>query len=119
MDLALEDSLRTAIERQDLSRFDRDGLVHLIQLALRNVNLSMDLHELALCANHWVMLSGRPRDGRDWALHARSVADRAARWVQEFTGNLYRRLQPKAEFLGAAFEVDGWTVPRFREGVNR
>jgi alpha-glucan,water dikinase len=119
LDLALEDSLRAAIERQDLSRYDRDGLVHLVQLALRSLNLSMDVQELSLCANHWAMLSGRPRDGREWALHARSVADRAARWVQEFTHNLYRQLQPKAEFLGAAFEAAAWTVPMFSEEVIR
>jgi alpha-glucan,water dikinase len=119
LDLALEDTLRSAVERQNLSQFDRDGLVNLIQLALQNLGLSTDAPELSLCANHWAKLSGRPRDGRDWALHARSVADRAAHWVQEFTGELYRRLQPKAEFLGAAFEVAAWTVQLFSEEVIR
>ena len=47
------------------------------------------------------------------------MADRAARWVQEFTDDLYQRLQPKAEFLGAAFEAEQWTVPLFSEEVIR
>src|SRR5439155_8635334 len=43
----------------------------------------------------------------------------AARWLQGFTGEVYRRLQPKAEFLGAAFGAEPWTVPLFSEEVIR
>jgi alpha-glucan,water dikinase len=119
LDLALEEVLRGAIERQDLSRFDRDRLADLVRSALRNLSLSVESYELAVCADHWAALCDRPRDGRDWALHAKSVADRAARWIQGFTGGLYQRLQPKAEFLGAALGVEPWTVPLFSEEVIR
>ena len=119
LDLALEGSLRGMIERSNLSQFDRDRLVELVHWALRNLNLSIDSQELAICASHWAALIARPRDGRDWALHAKSVADRVARWVQGFTNDLYQRLQPKAEFLGEAFEVHGWAVPLFSEEVIR
>src|SRR5262249_36956713 len=118
-DLALEEVLRGTIERQNLSQSDRDRLVDLVQWTLRNLNLSIDSQGLAFCASHWAALSSRPRDGRDWALHAKSVADRLARWIQGFTGEAYRRLQPKAEFLGAAFGVAPWTVPLFSEEVIR
>ncbi len=119
LDLALEQCLRGAIESQNLSRFDRDGLVELVHLVLRNLNLSVDAPEVALCLAHWDALRSRPRDGREWALHARSVADRAGRWVQEFTSDVYRRLQPRAEFLGVAFGAEPWTVPLFSEEVIR
>jgi alpha-glucan,water dikinase len=119
LDLALEGALRSAIERQELSRLGRDELANLVGHALRNLVLSVGEKEPELCAGHWAMLLVRPRDGADWALHARSVADRAARWVQGFTADVYRRLQVKAEFLGEAFKAQAWTVPLFSEEVIR
>jgi alpha-glucan,water dikinase len=119
LDLALEELLRGALERQQLSRFDRDGLVDIVHWALQNVRFSTGAQEPALCASHWAALRAVPRDGREWALHALSVADRAARWVQGFTSDLYGRLQPKAGYLAAAFGVEAWTVPLFSEEVIR
>jgi alpha-glucan,water dikinase len=119
LDLALEAALREAIERQDLSRFDRNALARLVHWTLQNLRISIDANELALCAAHWSALISQPRDDREWALHAKSVADRAGRWVQEFTDDLYRRLQPKAEFLGAAFGVADWAARLFSEEVIR
>jgi len=119
LDLALEEVLRGLIERQNLSQLGRDGLVELVHWALRNLSLSVDSPELAACAGHWAALLARPRDGQDWALHAKSVADRAGRWIQGFTSDVYQRLQPKAEFLGEAFGVEKWIVALFSEEVIR
>jgi alpha-glucan, water dikinase len=124
LDLALEELVRTLIERQNLSQLDRESLVELVHWTLRNLTLSIDSRELAVSAGHWGALLGRApnaqaRASRDWALHAKSVADRAARWVQHFTHGLYETLQPKAEFLGKAFGVGKWTVPLFSEEVIR
>ncbi len=119
LDLALEDFQRGVIERQDLKTSDRDRLADLAGSALRGLALSVDDPEPGLCAGHWEALRNRPRDGKDWALHARSVAERAARWVQGFTSHVYAMLQPRAEFLGAAFGAEAWTVPLFSEEVIR
>jgi alpha-glucan,water dikinase len=119
LDLALEEAFRGAAERQNLSQFDRDRLVELVHQAVRSLSFSIDSPELAVCAGHWAALCSRPRDNPEWALHAKSVADRMARWVQEFTSGVYQRLQPKAEFLGTAFQVDPWAVPLFSEEVIR
>ncbi len=82
--------------------------------------LTIDSPELAACAGHWAALAGPSRamaaTGR---CTLRSVTDRAARWVQDFTGDVYQRLQPKAEMLGAAFGVEAWTMPLFSEEVIR
>src|SRR5262249_45036995 len=81
LDLALEECLRGALEQQNLSQAKRDELVELVQAAMRNLGLTVDAAELAVCAGHWDKLLAQPRDGREWALHARSVTDRAGRWV--------------------------------------
>lgn len=119
LDLALEDFLRRAIEQQQLSQFDRDALVELIHWTLRNLACSVDVPELGLCGRHWEKLKSQPRTSKDWALHAKSVADRAGRWVQAFSDEVYQRLQPKAEALGTGFEVDKWVVDLFSEEVVR
>jgi alpha-glucan,water dikinase len=119
LDLALEEFLRGVIERQNLSQFGRDELAELVASALRSLALTSGAREPALCANHWAELLGQPRDGRDWALHAKSVADRAARWVQGFADELHRRLQPRAEYLGEAFKAPKWAVALFSEEVIR
>ena len=83
----------------------------LARSAMGNLALSVESHELALSAGHWDALLAGPREGREWALHAKSVADRIGRVVQGFTDDLHRWLQPKAEYLGAAFEAVAWSVP--------
>ena len=119
LDLALEEVIRGAIERMALGRLGQGPLVQMIHAALRNINLSIPSKELSVCATHWAALRKVPLEGHDAALHRKSVADRLGRWIQEFTGELYRRLQPQAEFLGQAFEVAPWTVPLFSEEVIR
>ncbi|MFO0926218.1 MAG: PEP/pyruvate-binding domain-containing protein [Gemmataceae bacterium] len=119
LDLALEDRVRAAIERLPLSRLDLGRLTALVSDALRNLALSVRSTELDLCATHWAALRAGPAAGRDWALQAKSVADRAGRWVQEFTGVVHQRLQPKAEALGEGFEVDAEAVALFTEEVIR
>jgi alpha-glucan,water dikinase len=119
LDLALEEFQRGTVEQQPLDQLERDTLVDLVNGVLRGLVLSMDTAELAVCAGHWTGLAALARDGRDWALHAKSVADRAARWVQDYSNHLYRQLQPKAEFLGTAFGAEAWTIPLFSEEVIR
>jgi alpha-glucan,water dikinase len=119
LDLALEECLRAAIERLNISQLQRDELAEMVQSALRNLRTTVDSAELALCADHWSALLALPHESRDWALHARAVTDRAARWVQQYTNDIYQRLQPKAEALGAAFHAESWTIPLFSEEVIR
>src|SRR5579875_358985 len=119
LDLALEECLRAAVERQNVSQLHRDELAELVQSALRNLRLTVNSAELAICADHWSALLASPRDSRDWALHARSIVERAGRWVQEFTSDIYQCLQPKAEALGTAFHAESWTIELFSEEVIR
>lgn len=119
LDLALEETLRGAIERQDLSRLGRDDLLEFVRTALENVCLSLGGDEITCCARHWNALLAMPRTSTDWALQAQAALERTARWVQGFTDALHHSLQPRAEALGEAFGVDSWVVPLFSEEIIR
>jgi alpha-glucan,water dikinase len=119
LDLALEEFVRGVVERQNLGQTGRDAVVDLVHAAMRNLKLSVDSPELAVCTAHWGKLCTRAREGQDWALHAKSVADRTARWVQEFSSAVYQSLQAKAEFMGKAFGAQAWTMNLFSEEVIR
>jgi alpha-glucan,water dikinase len=131
LDLALEDFLRRAVERQPLSKFDRGHLADLTAAVLRNLAVDAASSggdaaaEADAVAAHWEKLLSVTPTGKDaeaarhWSLHAKGVADRAARAVQTDADALYRRLQPRAERLGAGFGTDKAVVALFSEEVVR
>ncbi len=119
LDLALEDALRVVIEGQEIGCLGDEDLLGLTQLALASFCLSIPHQELELSSLHLAALPERPRDGRDWALRAKAITDRAARLIGAWTEKLYARLQPKAEYLGRRFAAEEWTVALFAEEVIR
>ncbi len=122
LDLALEQLMRVVIERNLHSKLQPDPLAQLINSVLENVTLSYNDTEFGACRRHWERLSRTPfetRSSPDWALHARSVVDRIGRALADWTDRLYKTLQPKAEFLGHAFNAEAWTVTLFSEEVVR
>ncbi len=119
LDLALEQLLRAAVERNIHLRLSGDQLVDLIGWVLENVTLSSADPELAACARHWGRLQALPRFSAEWSLHAKSVVDRAARALSGWIDHIYELLQPKAEFLGRGFQAETWTITLFSEEVVR
>jgi alpha-glucan,water dikinase len=119
LDLALEEVGRGTLERQEYDRLAPAVLLQLSTCALRGVALSLNDRELEIVAAHWAKLAAPGPLDRERALHVRSVADRAARWLQSRTDQLYQCLQPKAEVLGAAFHVDAPLIAIFSEEVVR
>lgn len=117
LDLALEQTIRTVIERNP--RRQGDDLTDLVALAIENLLLSEDDPELRACYSHWSRLKGQPRFGRDWSLHAKSVLDRVGRVLSRWIDRTYQLLQPKAELLGNAFHADAWAITLFSEEVVR
>ncbi len=59
------------------------------------------------------------RLGKVWALQARGVSVRLSATLAQWSEDLYRCFQPKAEFLGQAIGVEAWTIPLFSEEVIR
>jgi alpha-glucan,water dikinase len=119
LDLALEQALRTVIERAIHSGFSGEQLMELIQRALENLQLLANSDELAQCHREWQRLPAENRFGTDWALHAKAALDRLRRAVEGQIDTTYQLLQPKAEVLGKSFNADAWVVKLFSEEVVR
>jgi alpha-glucan,water dikinase len=119
LDLALEEFLRVVVERNIHTCTDRDELIEVIRLVLRNQRYSYDNFELAECDRHWQRLAALPRFDQDWSLHARSVLDRLGRAISGLSDRLYDLLQDKAVSLGTAFHAAEWMMNMFSEEVVR
>jgi len=119
MDLALEQALRTVIERAIHSKFGGEQLLELIGKAIENLQLLAGSDELSQCQREWQRLPAENRANADWALHAKATLDRLRRAVESQIDTTYRLLQPKAEALGKAFNADEWVVKLFSEEVVR
>ena len=119
LDLALEQLLRGAVERNIHLKLTGEQLADLITRTLENVSLSYADTELAACTRHWERLQTLPRFGAEWSLHAKSVVDRAGRALGGWIDRFYQLLQPKAEVLGPGFQAEPWTIKLFSEEVVR
>jgi len=119
LDLALEQLLRAAVERNIHLSLGGDSLVELVGLVFENVMLSYEEPELAACSRHWARLQSLPRFNAIWALHAKSVLDRGARALGAWIDRFYHLLQPKAELLGHGFQAESWAITLFSEEVVR
>ncbi len=119
LDLALEDFLRVTVERnlhQDLTVND---LAVLITMVLENLLMTKEDEELSLCFRQWAELDGIRGFGNQWSLRAKAVLERLGRALGAMIDDYDQVLQPKAEFLGKAFQADMWTVTLFSEEVVR
>lgn len=122
LDLALEQLVRMVVERNLHQHLRGEQLIDLIGRVLENVALSYEEAELAACLRHWQRLAKEPPEPRlspGWALHAKAVVDRIGRTLGAWTDRLYQLLQPKAEYLGHAFNAEPWTISLFSEEVVR
>lgn len=119
LDLALEELLRTVVERHLGEPRGIDDLLTWTELLLRNLLVSRPSEELSLCLAHLRRLMPSPHRGRPWALHAQAVTERLRRELMATADRDHRLLQPIAEYLGAAFAAEPWTVRMFSEEVLR
>jgi len=128
LDLALEQALRTVIERATHANFSGEDLVQLIDHCLANLLLVTErpltpgeglAGELVQCQREWQRLPAGNRFTAEWALHAKAALDRLRRAVEGQIDRAYQLMQPKAEMLGQAFSADEWVVKLFSEEVVR
>ncbi|MBI5445408.1 MAG: hypothetical protein HY900_29865 [Deltaproteobacteria bacterium] len=123
LDIALENLVREAIERNLERSFGVEDLLRHLSFTLENVCLSHADPELVLCLSFLRRLAeGQPRSpeaARDWLLRAEAGSERAGRGLAALLDRWYAALQPKAERLGEAFRAEAWTVSLFAEEVVR
>ncbi len=119
LDLALEETMRGRIEELKLDALSEHDLFAFTAHALEGLQLSAFSPELDLCAKQFDRLLEARNNDADWALRAKSVADRFSRVVGEWTDALLTQLQPNAEILGRAFRAADWSIALFGEEVIR
>ena len=119
LDIALEEFVRIVVERSLTSIMDRDQLVALISLVLKNMLYSCCNFEFSESVRHWELLEAMPRFGQEWSLHAKSVLDRLTRAITDMSDQYYIMFQNKAVFLGKAFHAEKWTINMFSEEIVR
>ncbi|XWS69047.1 hypothetical protein CRYUN_Cryun04dG0146200 [Craigia yunnanensis] len=123
LDIALDSTVRTAIERgyEELKNAGPEKIMYFITLVLENLALSSDDNEdLVYCLKGWHhAISMCKSQNAQWALYAKSVLDRTrlalaskAEWYQLI-------LQPSAEYLGSLLGVDKWAINIFTEEIIR
>ncbi|KAK1552116.1 hypothetical protein Q3G72_010601 [Acer saccharum] len=123
LDIALESTVRTAIERgyEKLNNAGPEKIMYFITLVLENLALSSDDNEdLVYCLKGWNdALSMYKSKSDNWALYAKSVLDRTRLALYSKADWYQRVLQPSAEYLGPLLGVDQWAVNIFTEEIVR
>jgi alpha-glucan, water dikinase len=119
LDIALEDFLRTAVERNLDSHLSGNQMVELTAMVLENLCLSYCDEEFMRCLKHWESVKEMPHLEKEWPLLAKAVLDRLGLALGLFIDRYSKLFQPKAEFLGGAFHADQWNVTLFSEEVLR
>ncbi|KAL5826788.1 hypothetical protein ACOSQ3_018629 [Xanthoceras sorbifolium] len=123
LDIALESTVRTAIERgyEELNNAGPEKIMYFIALVLENLALSSDDNEdFIYCLKGWnEALSMSKNKSDNWALYAKSVLDRTRLALASKADWYQRVLQPSAEYLGSRLGVDQWAVNIFTEEIVR
>ena len=123
LDLALDSTVRTAVERslESLAGAGAGELMYLVRLVVENLCLSSDENEeLVYCLKDWETVTAACNQGAsDWALRAKAVLDRTRLALADKSEHYHCILQPSAEYLGAKLSVDEWAVSIFTEEMVR
>ncbi|KAM1170836.1 hypothetical protein ACFX15_020715 [Malus domestica] len=123
LDIALDSTVRTAIERgyEELNNAGPEKIMYFISLVLENLALSSDNNEdLIYCLKGWDQAQNMLKSkSNDWALYSKSILDRTRLALANKAESYLRILQPSAEYLGAQLGVDQWAVNIFTEEIIR
>ena len=119
LDIALEDFVRTVVERGMQSDMVEGTLFEGLDLALENFLLAHEEPDLSFCYLQWDPIRESGPLELDLMLQADSVLDRIERTVGDYAHRYQILLQPRAEFLGKSFQADPWTIRLFSEEVVR
>ncbi|KAI3997695.1 hypothetical protein MKX01_040668 [Papaver californicum] len=123
LDIALDSTVRTAIERgyEELNNAGPEKIMYFISLVLENLSLSSDNNEdLIYCLKGWNHAINLAKGGdSNWALYAKSILDRTRLALTTKAEHYQNVLQPSAEYLGSLLGVDKWALSIFTEEMIR
>ncbi|KAM1102978.1 hypothetical protein ACFX19_011736 [Malus domestica] len=123
LDIALDSTVRTAIERgyEELNNAGPEKIMYFISLVLENLALSSDDNEdLIYCLKGWDQAQNMLKsNSNDWALYSKSILDRTRLALAYKAESYLSILQPSAEYLGAQLGVDQWALNIFTEEIIR
>ncbi|CAN4124012.1 unnamed protein product [Withania somnifera] len=123
LDIALDSTVRTAVERgyEELNNANPEKIMYFIALVLENLTLSVDDNEdLVYCLKGWNQALSMLNGGdNQWALFAKAVLDRTRLALASKAGWYHHLLQPSAEYLGSILGVDQWALNIFTEEIIR
>lgn len=119
LDIALEDFLRSIVERCAIPDLGPNELMAMTSLVLENLSVTDADEELFSCLSLWEKINKMVRFDREWSLRARAVTDRIGRYLGICVDRYNLLFQPKAAYLGGAFRADSWAISLFVEEVLR
>ncbi|MCL7029689.1 hypothetical protein MKW94_003641, partial [Papaver nudicaule] len=123
LDIALDSTVRTAIERgyEELNSAGPEKIMYFISLVLENLALSSDNNEdLIYCLKGWNHAINLAKGGdNNWALYAKSILDRTRLALTTKAEHYQNVLQPSAEYLGSLLGVDESALSIFTEEMIR
>ncbi|GLJ13650.1 hypothetical protein SUGI_0217250 [Cryptomeria japonica] len=123
LDLALDSTVRTAMERgyAELNNVFPLDIVYFIVLVLENLSLSSDDNEeFIYCLKDWYRTHDMCKTNTDqWALYAKAVLDRTRLALTDKAEHYQELLQPSAEYLGTLLGVQQWAINIFTEEIIR
>ncbi|GJN20952.1 hypothetical protein PR202_gb08393 [Eleusine coracana subsp. coracana] len=116
LDIALDSTVRTAVERS-YEQLNNAAL----SLVLENLALSTEDNEnLLCCLKGWNQALGMAKNSdNQWALYAKACLDRTRLALVTKGEEYHQTLQPSAEYLGSLLGVEQWTVNIFTEEIIR
>lgn len=123
LDLALDSTVRTAVERglEGLNKASAGDMIYAITLILENLCLSSNNNEeFVYCLKDWFNIHKACTDGHgEWPLKAKAVLDRTRLALADKAEQYHKAFQPSAEFLGTLLGVERWAIDIFTEEMIR
>ncbi|KAL3680910.1 hypothetical protein R1sor_023866 [Riccia sorocarpa] len=123
LDLALDSTVRTAVERglESLGKAGPADLAWIVSLVVENLALSSSNNEeLVYCLKDWYVTQDLIKSKAPmWALRTKAVLDRTRLALQDKAEYYQHLLQPTAEYLGTLLGVEDWAMEIFTEEMIR
>eukprot|EP00899_Mesostigma_viride_P013200 jgi/Mesvir1/21881/Mv01950-RA.1 len=119
LDIALDNYFGVCVNRVEKSSLDGNALVDLIVLVLSNTVLHAESEDLWHCLCFWHKVNSQERWTKEWAKLAWAALDRTQISLEDYMDSIYRVVQPPAEALGRAANIEESYITNFGEEVVR